>query len=493
MVDTFFENENDVDENKAWGKFLNWEEKSRAVLVVKKEYIDLVQDLNAGILLSQIVYWLLPSKKTHTDTKLRISKNGELWLAKTRFEWWDEIRLSEYQYDKAIGILKNLGFVETKVFKFKGDPTTHIKVNKTALLKKLDEDKSQVADNSGYQEKPNNEIGEIGISNSDKKVFHTTETTTETTINSRELNSSNCFSENQKTDEEFNPPSNNEQNNNNEQNKVNISDTPPSKAQQLRQMANEFKSKPKTKFPRKVYEQCPDIYQPYLDVFSELTGRQFRGFTKAYHDSWNNIKLAVQGKLFSDRNTPSVDSKYYGYTINLDTWTMAVKNFATRRNNPDYFPKNKTPIKNITPSTFLYNAQSPAQEKSYFITCLESKPGSLSNVAQIKDKTPELTDKLILILKQRLDLDLGNGDRNIAIQCSNKLSNFFETRKSKILLYDAHYSMWSNKINFLVDMLDNNLSKGIKFQKQYLVNDLTYTKFLPEYLQHVGSLPTVYR
>jgi len=171
---------NDEDINNAWNNFLDWEEKSNDFIMVKKMYVGLAEDLNAGILLSRIIYWLLPSKRLGTATKLRISKNGDLWLAKQRTDWWDEIRLSEKQYDRCITILKSKGLVETQIFKFNGDPTTHIKVNKKILLDKL----AKLQNNRGeipFYRKGKNEITQTGKTNSPKGEKHNTKTTTNTT------------------------------------------------------------------------------------------------------------------------------------------------------------------------------------------------------------------------------------------------------------------------------------------------------------------------
>ena len=88
-------------------------------------YIDISDDLIAGTLLSQIMFWFSETKDK--KRKIRIYKDGNYWLAKGREEWVDEIRISKKQYDNAIKKLKEKKFVETKLFKFNGVPTTHIR------------------------------------------------------------------------------------------------------------------------------------------------------------------------------------------------------------------------------------------------------------------------------------------------------------------------------------------------------------------------------
>jgi len=89
-------------------------------------YVDMAGDLQAGLLLSQIVYWHLPSKSN--KSKLRVFKDGHYWIAKTRYGWWEEIRLSPRQIDRAIEGLRNAGLVKTKIHRFNGNPTIHIRL-----------------------------------------------------------------------------------------------------------------------------------------------------------------------------------------------------------------------------------------------------------------------------------------------------------------------------------------------------------------------------
>jgi hydroxymethylpyrimidine pyrophosphatase-like HAD family hydrolase len=117
--------------------FLRWEDVSKDTIDVKRIYIDIANDLVAGILLSQIIYWNLPSKSGRT--RLRVRKEGELWLAKKRDDWFNEIRITGKQYDRAIKILKQLNIVDVKLFKFNGNPTNHIKLNGSVLVDLLNE------------------------------------------------------------------------------------------------------------------------------------------------------------------------------------------------------------------------------------------------------------------------------------------------------------------------------------------------------------------
>lgn len=88
-------------------------------------YIDICGDLIAGTLLSQILYWFKPS--ADGSIKVRIRKEGHLWLAKRREDWWSEIRITPKQYDRAIRILQDKGFVVSHIYKFDGAPVVHIR------------------------------------------------------------------------------------------------------------------------------------------------------------------------------------------------------------------------------------------------------------------------------------------------------------------------------------------------------------------------------
>jgi len=117
-------------------KFLEWEQISRDTIDVKRIYIDVAGDLITGVLLSQIVYYFLPNK--NGESKLRIIYEGKEWLAKRREDWWEECRITPKQFDRSIKILEEKGIVETKIMKFKGNPTKHIHLNIETLLNEIE-------------------------------------------------------------------------------------------------------------------------------------------------------------------------------------------------------------------------------------------------------------------------------------------------------------------------------------------------------------------
>lgn len=142
---------------------------ARSGFRVRLSYVDIAEDLIAGILLGQIVYWYMPNEQGRT--KLRVKKNGEFWLAKGREDWKEEIRITPKQYDRAIKILISKGLVEVQKFKFNGAPTNHIKLNISEVTQRV---KSILT----FGENPNIPLGEMELT---ERVNSLTEITTKTT------------------------------------------------------------------------------------------------------------------------------------------------------------------------------------------------------------------------------------------------------------------------------------------------------------------------
>lgn len=109
--------------------------------VIHHVYVDITGDLIAGALLGQILYWFGADRNGRP--RARIVKDGHLWIAKGRADWWDEIRISAKQYDRAAKILKEFGFIEVKTFKFNGNPTSHLRIIPESLNQAIDKWKWQ--------------------------------------------------------------------------------------------------------------------------------------------------------------------------------------------------------------------------------------------------------------------------------------------------------------------------------------------------------------
>lgn len=115
--------------------FLVWEEVSKDAIDFKRIYVDMADDLMAGVMLSQIVYWYLPDKHGNPN-KLRVqTEDGQAWLVVSREEWWNQCRLKPRQADRTIKLLKEKGIIKTIVLKFNGAPTTHIQLDQENFIR----------------------------------------------------------------------------------------------------------------------------------------------------------------------------------------------------------------------------------------------------------------------------------------------------------------------------------------------------------------------
>jgi hypothetical protein len=100
--------------------FIAGERSEKDTIAVKRIYVDMAGSLPGGMILGQIVYW-------HKG-RLRVERDGELWLAKTHEAWWDEVRVTPKTAERAINKMVNDGFLEKRIFKFAGAPTVHIRI-----------------------------------------------------------------------------------------------------------------------------------------------------------------------------------------------------------------------------------------------------------------------------------------------------------------------------------------------------------------------------
>jgi hypothetical protein len=99
-----------------------------SVVAFRTDYFDVLQDVNAALLMSQIHYWHMADKKG--KSKLRVLKNGKTWLAKSAKEWWDEVRLTPRQIDRAVTLIVKAGLVTVELFRFNGQPVRHFRCEK---------------------------------------------------------------------------------------------------------------------------------------------------------------------------------------------------------------------------------------------------------------------------------------------------------------------------------------------------------------------------
>ena len=117
---------NNVQINKLIGTFSG----QGNIITFPKIYFKITKDVNAAIVLNQIVYWSDRTKRT------------DGFFYKTYKEWNEEILLTQYQVKNAVDKLIKLKFVETKLHRANGAPTVHYRANirllTNSIIKELD-------------------------------------------------------------------------------------------------------------------------------------------------------------------------------------------------------------------------------------------------------------------------------------------------------------------------------------------------------------------
>ncbi len=103
-----------------------WEKLKGTYISVALPFIDLCEgNLYRAFILNQIIYWFSPGK--NGQPRVRVKKNGYLWLAKTYTDWGAECRVKPETARKAISWLRDHGYIQTKVHRFNGLTTVHIR------------------------------------------------------------------------------------------------------------------------------------------------------------------------------------------------------------------------------------------------------------------------------------------------------------------------------------------------------------------------------
>ena len=114
-------------EEKAFQKFAALQLANDDVISVPKIYFDICDgDFAAAAILDEILFWTLPNKKRGTG--LRVRKDGILWLAVGRADWYERKRLKKRQADLGIEKLVDLGLIEKSLHRFNGHAQTHLRV-----------------------------------------------------------------------------------------------------------------------------------------------------------------------------------------------------------------------------------------------------------------------------------------------------------------------------------------------------------------------------
>ena len=119
--------------------FIAWELSSRDCIDVKLVYVDMAGELAAGVMLSQIVFWNLPTRDG--APRLSVERDGHLWLVRSDADWWDEIRLREGAAKRARGVLVERGLIVVERARSSfhdGGVACHLRLDVDGFLAALD-------------------------------------------------------------------------------------------------------------------------------------------------------------------------------------------------------------------------------------------------------------------------------------------------------------------------------------------------------------------
>jgi hypothetical protein len=93
-------------------------------------FIKFTGSVHAALLLSRLYWWF-----SHTPTKLKVTREGKLWLVKSHTEWLEECGLTRQMVRRAETKLMNLNLMERKLWKFNKTPTNHYHLDVEKLLR----------------------------------------------------------------------------------------------------------------------------------------------------------------------------------------------------------------------------------------------------------------------------------------------------------------------------------------------------------------------
>ncbi len=136
---------------------------------------------------------------------------------------------------------------------------------------------------------------------------------------------------------------------------------------------------------RKDFVEVPAKLQSLVDLWGEVAVRH-GPFTRSLRRGVDALRSVRGGKFFEDKSG-------YGHAARVYTVheiELAIRGFATRRNDPAYYPTDKKFLKKLTLADFFYsphatNGNGPGGGGSLFIECLKRDP------KLAVDRDPEFT------------------------------------------------------------------------------------------------------
>ena len=156
------------------------EEAARDAITLKRIYIKINDgNLFDGVMFSQIMFWHGRNKETG-ERRMKIQKQGHLWLAKKYSDWLEECGINEHTAKKCITRIKKRGLIVTKLWKFNNTPVLHMRID-------WDEFERRIMSNR--PERSNRGLDTMGLIDQTSEVYSITETTTETTTEIKSLSS----------------------------------------------------------------------------------------------------------------------------------------------------------------------------------------------------------------------------------------------------------------------------------------------------------------
>jgi hypothetical protein len=115
-------------ENAALRKYAAIQKATEEVIGCQKIYVDIAGGIPEAFILDELIFFTLPRPETG-KSGLRVWKDGVLWMAVSRSEWWDRKRLTPKEADGAITRLLNRKLIFKGHFLFNKQKTTHLRLN----------------------------------------------------------------------------------------------------------------------------------------------------------------------------------------------------------------------------------------------------------------------------------------------------------------------------------------------------------------------------
>lgn len=126
-------------ENAALRKYAAIQKATEEKIGCQSIYVDIAGSLEAAFVLDELIFFTLPRGETGKSA-LRIWKDGVLWMAVRRAEWWNRKRLTAHQADGAVEKLVKQNLIFKQIFKFNAQPTVHLRLNVTEFFKRYGEE-----------------------------------------------------------------------------------------------------------------------------------------------------------------------------------------------------------------------------------------------------------------------------------------------------------------------------------------------------------------